>query len=152
MRSRLWIAIVVAGTGCSPAPESRARPGSSASDEVRITQFYAEPVVPKGEKTILCYGVENARSVQITPAVEEVWPSIARCFPISPTHATTYTLTAEDGRGHTVRQSIEVRVGAPRAKIIEVSINKTEIAPGEQVVLCYRASNAISSMPGRGTS
>lgn len=120
-------------------------------EPVRITQFYAEAAIAKGEKTNICYGVENATAVRLKPDVEKMWPTVARCFPVAPAQTTTYTLTAEDAQGHTATQSVEIRVGPPRPKIIEVSVNKMEVAPGEMVVVCYKAANAVAVdvAPGR---
>jgi hypothetical protein len=67
-------------------------------------------VVHRGETVQLCYGVSNAKSVKIDPPVGDLWPSMYRCLDISPTKDTTYTITADDGQGHTATKSIEVKV------------------------------------------
>jgi hypothetical protein len=64
----------------------------------------------RGETAQLCYGVSNAKSVKIEPPVGDLWPSMYRCLDISPTKDTTYTITADDGQGHTDTKSIEVKV------------------------------------------
>lgn len=123
--------------------------GASSASPVLITMFYAYPAnPPAGEKTSLCYGVENATAVRLEPAVESVWPSISRCFEI-PSKAQTYTLTAERG-GERVSQSVTVRSGAPLVKILEVSINKLDFVSGEQATVCYKARNAaqVTIQPG----
>lgn len=145
------LSVALALAACTPAPAPRVtgtqeqQPGA-----VRITQFYAEPVVAKGEKANLCYGVENAKSVKLDPPVEKVWPAMARCFPVDPSKASRYTLTAEDASGRSVSQFVEIRVGPPRPRIIEISVNKTEVKPGELVALCYKAANATSVDAGPG--
>jgi hypothetical protein len=121
-----------------------------ASDPVRITQFYAPSSIARGEKTNLCYGVENARSVRISPEVEKIGPALARCIPVSPVKTTTYTLAATDAAGHEVPQTVNVSVGPPLPRIVEVSINKTTARPGENIVLCYKAANAVSVDAGPG--
>jgi hypothetical protein len=115
----------------------------SAPDSVRITQFYAAaPKIGLGDKTLLCYGVENAKSVRLEPGIEKMWPALTRCFDIVPTHTTRYTLMAESEKGEAVSETVTVEVGPPRPKLIEVSVNKLEVAKGEQVILCFKARNA----------
>jgi hypothetical protein len=104
--------------------------------------FYASPAEPPAdEKTLLCYGVENATAVRLEPPVDRVWPTVTRCFQI-PTRAATYTLTAERG-GDRVSQSVTVTPVPPKVKLVEVSINKLEFAPGEKATVCYKARNAV---------
>src|SRR5580700_9994345 len=84
----------------SPAPKPKAEP-------VKITQFYAaDPKIPKGLKGSLCYGVEHASKVELTPAVDDVWPSPTRCIEIAPKQSTRYTLTAYGDDGSRVSQSV----------------------------------------------
>ena len=118
----------------------------------RITQFYAlEPMLPKGEKTMLCYGVENAKAVRIRPPVERVWPAISRCFDIEPSTATTYTLTAEGEDRQPVTQSLTVQIGSALPKIIEVVVSSLSVHAGEQVRVCYKVKNAKSVKISPGT-
>jgi len=65
----------------------------------------------RGEHTLLCYGVNDAKTVRLEPSVEEVWPSFTRCIQVSPRKDTEYKLTAEDAAGHSVSQSVTIRVG-----------------------------------------
>jgi hypothetical protein len=67
-------------------------------------------VLRRGETAQLCYGVSNAKSVKIDPPVGDLWPSMYRCLDISPTKDTTYTITADDGQGHTDTKAIEVKI------------------------------------------
>jgi len=79
--------------------------------EVKVVGFYATPdVMRQGEKADLCYGVDNAKSVRLDPPVERVWPSVGRCFEVTPLRDTRYTLIPEDADGHTAVQSLTVRV------------------------------------------
>jgi hypothetical protein len=120
-------------------------PSKPAPETVRITQFYAaEPKIGLGEKTMLCYGADGAKSVRLQPAVEQVWPALVRCFDVTPAHTTTYTLVAEDARGELVSQSTTIEVGPPRPKLVDISVNKLEVAPGEQVVVCLKARHTTS--------
>jgi hypothetical protein len=80
-------------------------------DTVRILQFYARDGVLKlGETTLLCYGVINASAVRMEPAVEGVYPSVARCLEVAPARTTNYTLTAEGAKGQRVIGSVKVVV------------------------------------------
>ncbi len=99
---------------------------------------------------MLCYGVENADAVTLDPPVDRVWPALAHCIEVSPAKGTTtYTLTASQGAAK-VSQSATVTPGPPRLHIIEVSINKLEVARGETVTVCYKARNAsdVTIRPG----
>ena len=81
------------------------------SGNLKILNFYATPsVIRRGGKGLLCYGVSNAKTVKIEPAVEAVAPSISRCVEISPKQDTRYTLTAADEAGHSSTAFVMVRV------------------------------------------
>lgn len=77
-----------------------------------ILSFGANPtVVDAGERSSLCYSVSNAKSVTIEPKPdEETWPAFSRCVNVSPRKTTTYTITIDDGAGHTKSAAVEVRV------------------------------------------
>src|ERR1039458_5477902 len=47
------------------------------------------------QKAQLCYGVENARAVHISPRLAGVVPSVNRCLEIVPERTTHYTILAE---------------------------------------------------------
>jgi hypothetical protein len=69
------------------------------------------PVVRAGEKSSLCYSVSNAKEVKIEPKTEEpVWPAYSRCVHVSPRKTTKYTLTIDDGAGHTKTATVDVTV------------------------------------------
>ena len=143
-------------TCCAPQPP-KPKPKSAFVDvhPARIIQFYArDPVLARGEKTVLCYGVDNANAVRLEPSVDRIWPSPSRCIEISPDKDTTYKLTAEGPGGKTVEQSVTVEVGPPRVKIIEVSVNSLTVHPRESVSICYKVANASSVVvkPGRKLS
>ena len=81
------------------------------SGQLKILSFYVSPgLIHHGEKALVCYGVVNARTVRLDPAVERVWPSASRCFNVMPDRERRYTLTAEDAAGHTVTESFVLRV------------------------------------------
>jgi hypothetical protein len=81
------------------------------SGHLKILLFYAAPpVVTPGGSSELCYGVANATTMKIEPAVEGFKPSLNRCVPVKPAHSTTYTITAADDMGHSTSQSVNVVV------------------------------------------
>jgi len=78
---------------------------------VKILAFNATPgYLHPGEKATLCYGVSNAKAVKIDPDVKDIWPSMNRCVEIAPKKDTVYTITADDGNGHTQSASMTVKV------------------------------------------
>lgn len=81
------------------------------SGQLKVLMFYANPpVVRPGGRTMLCYGVANAKSVGIEPDVEAIQPSLSRCVEVQPKQTTEYTFTAEAEDGSPVRQAVTVRV------------------------------------------
>jgi hypothetical protein len=78
---------------------------------LKILDFYATPaIVKRGAQTNLCYGVTGAKIVRMEPAVEAVWPAVTRCVQVSPKKDTEYKFIAEDEAGHSVTETIEIRV------------------------------------------
>ena len=75
-----------------------------------ILNFYASAgKIRRGESAQLCYGVSNAKAVHLD-LPGDVWPSYSRCFDVTPSKDTTYTLTAEDGQGSTKTASLTIEV------------------------------------------
>jgi hypothetical protein len=97
---------------------------------VKILQFYArDGNLTEGEKSVLCYGVLNAKTVRIEPPVDGVGPALNRCVEIVPQKETQYTLTAEGTDGKTVSESFVLGVHADEAtlpKITRFGISKRE--------------------------
>lgn len=99
-----------------PAPQQGAAkavldPLEKYGSDVKILQFYTNPgAIARGEKALICYGVVNAASVRLEPAVESVWPAVSRCFETAPRQTTRFTLTAESADHKTVSESIEIAV------------------------------------------
>jgi hypothetical protein len=150
------IAVIAAalcfGCGSKSTPTVAAKAESKPVEHVTITQFYAaQPMLPRGLKGNLCYGVEHASKVELTPAVEQLWPSPVRCFEISPKQKTTYTLTAYGEDGSKASKTVEVTVGAPPPKLSDLSVNATEVHPGEKVTVCFKVDNVkeVKASPGR---
>ena len=112
------------GSG-SPGPQPHAIAASDRAhdaDAVKITQFYArDSVLTEGAKTVLCYGVSNARSVRIDPPVEGVSPALSRCVEVRPKRETLYTLVAEGSDGRTASQSVSVRIASDPAVLPKIT-------------------------------
>jgi hypothetical protein len=80
-------------------------------DSLKILTFYSvPPIVRAGQQASICYGVNGAKTVQLVPPVEEVWPAQSHCLQVSPRRDTEYKLIAEDGAGHSVEQSFVLKV------------------------------------------
>jgi hypothetical protein len=93
-------------------------PLNSHPGPVRILRFYASVgTLAPGEKAQLCYSVENAKAIRISPMLESAYPSLGRCIEIYPDHTTHYTLQAEGFDGTVAMRSITLPVqdfpGAP---------------------------------------
>src|ERR1700704_393989 len=95
---KLFAGLLAAGLmgGCSEPAKPVAQPVAQGPAEPVITQLYApEPVIAAGETGKICYGVENAKSVWISPPMKELSVAVARCIEVTPPAHTTYTLTVE---------------------------------------------------------
>jgi hypothetical protein len=98
------------------AEKQRAQDGQTfeamGGNRFDILVFAANPpILRAGEKSSLCYSVSNAKAVKIEPEAEEpVWPAFSRCVHVSPRKSTVYTLTIDDGAGHTKTASVDVSV------------------------------------------
>ena len=90
---------------------------SARNGQVRILRFYATVgVVLNGEPAELCYGVENAKSVRMSPPIAKLFPSSRRCLEVVPEHTTHYTILAEGYDGKIAMQSLTLPVQtAPEA-------------------------------------
>lgn len=117
----------------------------AANDAVKITQFYATaPHLAKGEKELLCYGVENGKTVSLSPPRQELSAALSRCVDVNPTATTTYTLTATGASGPPVTQELTVTVGPARVKIIDVTVSSLSVKRGNPVSICFHAQNAAA--------
>jgi hypothetical protein len=129
-------------SGCS-----REKPAPVAKVELApaITQFYApKPSIAAGDKTNICYGVENAKSVWISPPLKELSVALARCIEVDPKENTTYALTVEGADGSRTSQELMIFVGAPKAKIVNVNVSAVDVKAGETVSVCYQVENVRS--------
>jgi hypothetical protein len=130
--------LLLAGCGGSekaPPPKAVALP--------KILQLYApEPKIGRGEKGRICFGVENTKTVWISPPRQEFAPARERCVDVEPTANTTYTLTAEGQDGTSVSQDVAIAVGSAKVKIANVNVSAVEVKSGETVTICYTVANA----------
>ncbi len=77
----------------------------------KILHFYAVPgAIKRGDHATVCFGVSEAKSVRIEPEIEPIHPALSHCLQVSPKKDTLYTLTAEDGKGHTATESFTLQV------------------------------------------
>ncbi len=142
----IWAAAVTACAlaGCSRGTPEPAKAAKTAPPP-RITQFYSTaPQAAKGEATLLCYGVENADKVWLSPPRRELSASLSRCVEVEPAGTTTYTLTAEGAGGETATKTLELSVGPGSVRLEEVRVSALRVKRGEPVSICYRVRNAAS--------
>jgi hypothetical protein len=142
MRIPVVAVLAVVLIGCSQTPPTRAK----------ITQFKADPAfIPAGAPGKLCYGVENANKLEISPAVEKLLPASDRCMDIAPTQTTTYTLTAYGADGAAEKKSLEVKVGPPQPRVSDLEARPVSVKKGRAVKVCFKISNAksVNARPGK---
>lgn len=149
--TRIWVAlgalVALWGLAATRRPESRVfiRPLGIRSGPVRILNFYASVgAVTMGEKALLCYGVENAKSVRISPVLQGVYPSPNRCLEIVPERTTHYTILAEGYDGRVATQSFTLPVQPPVFK--SRPVHYADIAPVRH--MNFRPPSAASAALG----
>ncbi|MEZ5400149.1 MAG: hypothetical protein R2729_10815 [Bryobacteraceae bacterium] len=153
---------------CGSAPEVPKEPAAPPARPAKVTQFYASPAaIPPGDRALLCYGVEDAKSVRLEPEVDTIAPSMARCVEVRPKGTTEYRLLAmgADGVEAQAATTLTVDPNAPRSNsggaapaasaapmlIQFVTASATQVAPGGRVTICYGVQGAKSvtlSPPG----
>jgi hypothetical protein len=140
-------------TGCGGGQKPAANEKAIPVEPVKIVSFYAaEPMASLDAPARLCYGVENAQSVKLTPPVEQVWPAVSRCFNVNPRVATRFTLTAVGKDGSEVTKSLELKIGKkvePPAvaegggpQVLFLLSPSPEIPAGFPSTICYGVSGA----------
>ena len=91
--------------------DDRATLEQMGGKELAIQTFYATPgEIRRGQSVQLCYGVANAKTVELEPQSNPVWPSYSRCVEVTPARTTTYTLTITGASGDSKTQSLVVTV------------------------------------------
>ena len=79
-------------------------------DSLKILDFYGPAAIHRGERANICYGVNAADRVRIDPPVEQLHPAFSHCLQVAPLKDTDYKLIAEDRAGHSVTQSLTIKV------------------------------------------
>ena len=76
--TNLWVAVGLLlalwalGMTRQPVARTWVRPVGTPPGPVKILQFYASVgMLTQGDKALLCYGVENAKTVRISPTVDK---------------------------------------------------------------------------------
>ena len=114
---------------CTQSDRAAQANRENAQESVRITQFYATmAALPRGESAQLCYEVENAAAVRITPMIENIWPSLSRCVSITPTATSTFTLISENGETGKLSRSVTVTVTEPLPRFTDLSVSTNDNA------------------------
>ncbi|MBI4877296.1 MAG: hypothetical protein HY822_21935 [Acidobacteria bacterium] len=146
---------------CSPPPERPAEtPPPAPAAEPRIVQFYAYPSeIAPGERSRICYGVENAVAARIDPRPGGVPAYANRCFDVALQRTTDYLLDAEGAGGRRLTRSLRVAVRArtsappavppppdasPAPRVDSFTVSPAEIGRGGIVTLCYATSAAAA--------
>jgi hypothetical protein len=101
------VVLLTAVWGLSAVRDSPQRswiqPVGAPRGPVRILRFYASTgSIAPGGKAQLCYGVENAKAVRLSPSVATILPVANRCLEIVPERTTHYTILAEGFDGNVV--------------------------------------------------
>jgi len=98
---------------------------NTGNGPARILRFYASTgAAAPGQPVELCYTVENARSVVISPLVAGHYPARNFCLQVTPEHTTHFTLMAEGWDGSVAAKSITlpVQIVQPVAPAREPSV------------------------------
>ena len=104
----LWIVGLVGSTGARGWVHPVERSGSGPA---RILRFYASTgAAAPGQRVQLCYAVENARSVRISPMFRVQYPASNYCLAVTPEHTTHFTLLAEGYDGTVSARSFTLPV------------------------------------------
>jgi len=151
MRYLLAMLVALLLSGCGSTPSVTSAPPKPKAEPVKITQFYAsDKKLPKGVKGNLCYGVDHASKVELSPAVEDVWPAMTRCIEISPKQTTRYTLTAYGDDGSKDAKTVDVTVVAAPPRIYDLTVTAVQVHPGQLVAVCFKVENTTSVKAGPG--
>ena len=106
---------------------------------LRIVQFYArDGVLLEGRRTVICYGVLNARAVRLDPPIADLSPSLNRCIEAAPERDTRYTLTAESAAGQTLSASFEIAVKPDPAEVPRITYFRAGKPRSEDGRLIFR--------------
>jgi hypothetical protein len=114
---------------------------TQAAAQVRIVRFAANPTsITAGQTTTLSWEVENAETVEITPALGQVNPR-AGTATVSLNETTSYQLTARN-RTSEVSETITVTVDRPQVAILNFQAAPAAISAGQSSSLIWQTQNA----------
>lgn len=140
--SKVFVAVglLVALWGLSAVDRSDRRAWvHPAGGPVRILQFYASAgILAAGETARICYSVENAKSVRISPMIQEVYSFPNHCLETVLEHTTHYTLLAEGYDGAVATKSFTLQVEAeevPPPRVVDYAGNVRRAAAGDRAAL-----------------
>lgn len=150
---------------CSAEKQSEVASEPSTSGP-KILMFYpGQPSVAPGDQAQFCYGVENAASVRLEPAVEDIRPLSNKCVWFKPEKTMELTLIARGTNGDETRETISIKVesgapsstrvapGASQTGLIETFIaTATTISRGGGSTICYvlREPATLTMNPSTG--
>lgn len=150
------------------ASEEAVGGGQREPSPARILFFYTgQAAVPPGDPAQVCYGVENATSVRLEPALAEIRPLSNKCIWVEAKETMELTLIAvgEDGKEVSAPVMVTVKAGAPSAVreqpsqtespsgLIETfAATATQVPAGGVSTICYVVSRpaALSIEPSQG--
>ena len=141
---RIVIVLAVITTACEHAVPP--------PNHAHVTDFKADPSsLASGATGRLCYGVENAVKLDLTPRVETILPASQNCIDITPRQTTVYTLVAYGADGKTETKEAEVKVGPPQPHVASLTARPLSVKRGKPVRVCFKLENAksVSAKPGK---
>lgn len=136
----------------SEAPQSA--PGPDAGTAAKILSFYpGQAAVAPGDQAQFCYGVENAVSVRLEPAVVEIRPLTTKCVWFKPNGSMKLALIATGADGKEISESIDITVkaGAPPTTSIPPAVGGASGANGGSLIETFVATTT-SIPPGGGAT
>ena len=104
----VWALSLIRGPGSGWV---QPQPVETGRGPARILRFYASAgAVSPGQQVELCYAVENARSIRISPFLQDLYPASNRCLEVAPQHTTHFTLMVEGYDGSVAARSFTLPV------------------------------------------
>jgi eukaryotic-like serine/threonine-protein kinase len=144
------IALIVSRQGTSPEKQPEPAPSKPRSSApvtlpAKILKFTPNRTsVAAGQPVEVCYGVENATSLRLEPAVERIAPAHSRCFSFTPKAAGEYKLIATGTDGTVSARSFRLEItDAPAVKPGTLLVHVPE--DGATVLINGRGYAVVSS-------